>query len=83
MKIVKSDPTKIFEKAFEIICPYCKKKPHEIGEYIDLAIEKGVTPNEFVQQEEGTYNPTNGHFCCTLCYMKIGMPDRPGGWRSP
>jgi hypothetical protein len=27
-----------------------------------------------VREEEGTYNPANGHFLCTHCYIAAGMP---------
>lgn len=23
---------------------------------------------------DGTYNPSNGHFWCDACYVKVGMP---------
>ena len=72
---------------FEIICAYCRKKPNEIEEYIEAAEYEEITPDEFVRTCEGTYNPKNGHFCCTDCYIKIGMPaTEPGagkGWVAP
>lgn len=45
-----------------------------------------VTPEmraAYVEQEEGTYNPKNGHFLCDKCYIKAGMPSAPNGWRCP
>ena len=72
---------------FEIICAYCHRKPNEIIEYIEIAKCMGITPDMAVQQEEGTHNTKNGHFCCTDCYIKIGMPATgPGdakGWVAP
>jgi len=58
-------------------CKVCGREPHEIPEYIDAVAEE---PDEFsdeedyVRQEEGTYNPLTGFFYCTECYIRIGMP---------
>ena len=54
-------------------CVGCGKAPAELTEYVDAA-EDGETPNEYVCREEGTYNPANGHFLCTSCYIKAGTP---------
>ena len=54
-------------------CQGCKKRPDEISEYIDN-YENMDDPFEYVRQHEGTYNPMNGHFWCTGCYIKAGMP---------
>ena len=56
-------------------CVGCCKKPEEIGEYVDCAEENDMTALDYVIQEEGTYNPRNGAFLCTECYIKQGMPD--------
>ncbi len=67
----------------EPTCFKCGKKASEITEYID-ACEKWQTPGQYVRSEEGTYNPRTNHFCCTRCYIDIGMPSRPGGgWKAP
>jgi hypothetical protein len=66
-----------------VIDPWCEKTPDQIQEYIDAARENDTTPEEYVRTEEATYNPENGHFCCTACYIAIGMPSRPGGWKAP
>lgn len=66
-----SMPTK---EEFEPICIGCQKHPDHIGEYIDAAAEEEVTPAEYVRMGEGTYNPRNGHFLCTSCYIKAGQP---------
>jgi hypothetical protein len=66
------------------ICFYCLKRPNEIEEYIAAAKENETTPDHFVRREEGTYNPLSGHFACTDCYIRIGMPSAPGrGWVAP
>lgn len=33
-----------------------------------------VTPMQFVQENDGTYNRHNGHFWCTDCYILVGQP---------
>jgi hypothetical protein len=38
---------------------------------------------KYVIQEEGTYNPANGHFLCTYCYIKNGQPTGSHGWVCP
>lgn len=65
------------------ICIDCKKNPNDLPEYVELANEEGITPDDFVIREEGTYNKNNGHFTCTTCYIKRGMPTRPNGWKAP
>ncbi len=67
----------------EPICTGCNKKPAELEEYIDLAEIEEMSPEEYVQSEEGTYNKSNGHFLCTDCYITAGMPSTPQGWIAP
>jgi hypothetical protein len=55
-------------------CKICGKAPNEINEYIEMAEEKGLTPEEFVKTEEGTFNSSTEMFYCTECYIDIGMP---------
>lgn len=63
---------------------YCMRHPEEIEEYREYSKEAGMTPDEYVMREEGTYNPLTRHFACTECYMKLGMPTAPGrGWKAP
>jgi hypothetical protein len=38
---------------------------------------------DYVRWSEGTYNSTNGHFACTSCYVRMGMPTAAGGWKAP
>lgn len=54
-------------------CAVCKRTPIEIDEYKEVE-EFGCTPNEYVRNEEGTYNPEFDIFYCTECYIKIGQP---------
>ncbi len=65
------------------ICVDCKKTPDQLPEFVSLANEEGITPDDYVRREEGTYNRANGHFTCTDCYMKRGCPTRPNGWKAP
>lgn len=67
------------------ICVGCGKRPNEIEEYIEAAADAEVTPDEYVCEEEGTYNAANGHFACTDCYIKMGMPAKPAPdrWVAP
>lgn len=64
-------------KAKKLICKRCGKEPHLIEEYVSAAEELGVTPEEYVINEEGTYNKRSKKFYCTSCYIKAGMPQ---GW---
>jgi hypothetical protein len=56
-------------------CIECKKSPHELDEYIEAAKEEDMEIEEYVRQEEGTYNKfIKDKFYCTMCYIKAGMP---------
>lgn len=55
-------------------CPYCKREPHQISEYVEQAELSGTTPEEFVRTEDGMYSYAHNVFTCTSCYIKIGMP---------
>ena len=57
-----------------IKCKICGKQPYEISEYVSAAKVENMAPEDFVIQEEGTYNPETDLFYCTSCYCKIGMP---------
>jgi hypothetical protein len=65
------------------ICIGCHKTPDEIKEYIEMADLEDMTPIQYVRSEEGTYNPKNGHFACTECYIRMGCPSSPTGWVAP
>lgn len=66
-----------------LLCIGCNKPPDQIQEYIDIAGDEGMTPDEYVSQEEGTFNRRNGHFLCTKCYVKAGCPSTGRGWVAP
>lgn len=65
-----------------IQCAYCKKPPHEIDEYVEMAEIEDMTPEQYVRSEEGTFNRETGQFACTSCYIAIGMPASPRGWTA-
>ena len=65
------------------ICVGCDKTPDQLPEYVSIAEEEGMSPDEFVRTEEGTYNKENGHFLCTPCYVDAGMPASRHGWVAP
>jgi hypothetical protein len=67
------------------ICTGCNKHPDQIQEYIEGAADEEMTPDEYVMEEEGTYNNANGHFLCTDCYIAAGMPSKhyPDKWIAP
>lgn len=66
-----------------VVCIGCSKTPEELEEYVEAAREAGMSPRRYVIQEEGTYNPDNGHFACTKCYIEMGEPSSPTGWKAP
>lgn len=70
-------------QGMKLVCIRCNKTPGEIQEYIDTAGAEGMTPDEYVWEEEGTLNRENGHFLCTTDYVAAGMPSTPGGWVAP
>lgn len=61
----------------ELICVGCEKYPDQIDEYVEAGRESGMSAADYVLMEEGTLNPENGHFLCTACYIKAGMPSKP------
>jgi len=66
-----------------LCCIGCRKEPHQIQEYVEAANDEGITPEQYVRSEEGTFNAENGHFACTECYVGMGMPSSPTGWVAP
>lgn len=68
-----------------IICRGCNQTPGKLSEYVEVANDAGMSPDEYVIKEEGTYNPETGGFLCTDCYIKAGMPSLPypQTWRAP
>jgi hypothetical protein len=67
----------------DLLCAGCGKTPSELSEYVGAASGASMTPDDFVWQEEGTLNRETGHFLCTSCYIKAGMPSSPRGWVAP
>lgn len=63
-------------------CFNCTKTPDQVPGWLLEAKIEGVTVEEYARQD-GTYNPATNRFCCDDCYIKIGMPSAPGGWRAP
>ena len=63
--------------------PYCGRTPSQIEEYKVLARADKMNPDEWVIAEEGTFNPKTNHFACTDCYIKLGQPTAPNGWKCP
>lgn len=56
-------------------CVGCGRSPLDIEVYVELAEEQGEEITDgFMIAEEGTYNPSNGHFYCDACYIAAGMP---------
>ena len=71
------------EQTATMVCIGCRKHPSEIEEYIIAAREAEYPIEEYVRSEEGTYNRANGHFACTDCYVAMGAPSAPQGWKAP
>lgn len=65
----------------EPYCFRCGKPASSFSAYDD---EDGIyTRVEMVHIEEGTWNPATNRFACDGCYIAIGMPAGPNGWRAP
>lgn len=56
------------------ICIGCNKSPIRIEEYQYFREDGYRSADDYVKNEEGTYNPKNGHFYCSSCYIKADMP---------
>jgi predicted Fe-S protein YdhL (DUF1289 family) len=67
----------------ESFCIGCERTAGEIDEYIDAAADEEMSVEDYIRKEEGTYNKENGHFLCTVCYVKAGCPSGPKGWTAP
>lgn len=65
------------------LCIGCNRRPDDIREFATEAEHDGITADEWVRENEGSYNPDNGHFLCTECYVKRGAPSSHEGWRAP
>lgn len=63
----------------EPFCSFCGRTANQIMEYWPEITQELATAEEQVKQD-GTYNPEKNQFCCTDCYISIGMPSSPTGW---
>lgn len=64
-------------------CTGCNLPVAKIEEYIEAAKDHEMEVNDYIREEEGTYNRLNGHFLCTECYINAGMPSSGRGWVAP
>ena len=55
-------------------CRGCGKTPDQIKEYVSIAEDEDMSPEEYVRREEGTFNLKTGLFWCTSCYIAAGEP---------
>lgn len=63
--------------------PFLCDSPEEWAQFKELSqLEKGNLREEFVRTHEGTYNSSNGHFACDDCYIHMGCPTTPSGWKA-
>lgn len=71
----------------EPYCYRCGKPASSFPEYCEHGGCEGDSPHlgsaDYVRDEEGTYNPETNRFACDACYIAIGMPSGPNGWRAP
>lgn len=69
----------------EPYCFLCGKPASAFPEYDDLIDPCWDRPTraQAVESEEGTYNPDTNRFACDGCYIRIGMPSSPNGWKAP
>jgi hypothetical protein len=68
------------------ICIGCNKQPKYLDDFADWKDEGYNSADDMCRQEEGTYNRSNGHFLCTPCYIRAGMPANPHpgpNWIAP
>lgn len=61
--------------------PMCERLASEMAELDDY--REDLSRAEYVIENDGTYNPTNGHFLCDNCYIKAGQPTSENGWVCP
>jgi len=54
-------------------CKVCGKQPHEIEDCVSYAEEYEIAPEEFVRQNNGTYDPKTETFYCMDCFVRTGM----------
>lgn len=69
----------------EPYCFLCGKPASTFSIYDDLTDPRWDKPTraQAVESEEGTYNPATNRFACDECYIRIGQPSGPNGWKAP
>lgn len=68
--------------------PMCERFARDMAELDMWTERKPRVPKKlariaYIVEEEGTYNPENGHFLCDDCYINAGQPSSINGWRCP
>lgn len=66
-----------------IACIDCGKKPEEIKYIVNNAKADKVTPDEWIKENEGTFNRENNKFYCDPCYIAAGTPLGKAGAEQP
>lgn len=54
-------------------CAGCGRVPADIPDLVSY-LEPGQTADEYVREEEGTFDPATGAFLCDYCYVRAGQP---------
>jgi len=68
----------------EPYCCRCGRPASSFREYVQGALEECLASAvDYVRHEEGTYNRATNRFACDGCYIAIGMPTAPNGWKAP
>lgn len=60
--------------------PICERVPANINYAGFKTLYQ--TDDEYVMAEEGTYDPDSGFFLCDDCYIRMGQPSAPNGWKA-
>lgn len=68
-----------------LVCIGCGLHPSQLPVYVECAAGEGLSPAEYVRQNEGTLNVETGRFACDTCYIRMGQPSRPfpDRWIAP
>lgn len=61
--------------------PYCERYAEDM-EDIDNWREEDETRSEYIMNNDGTYDPATGFFACDRCYIMLGQPSSPQGWKA-
>lgn len=57
-------------------CKGCHRVPIELSEFVEMADVFQVTPQQYVERYEETFDRRTERFYCTTCWEKAGMPVR-------